>query len=128
MSFKWYLILMSLGTGIAWTALVVLIQTVDPFESGFLNLVFFYIDLLLSLIGTFSILGVVYRVAIRKSDQLLIKNVQISFRHSILFALIAVVSLFLSANYLFHWYVLFPLLIVMVFVEYLFLLIQEARR
>ena len=128
MSFKWYLILMGLGTGISLSALVVIIQTVDVFEASFLTLLFFYITLLLFLIGLFSILGVLYRVGVKKSKDLLLREVQVSFRHSVLFALIVVASLWFSAEGMLHWYILFPMLILAVIIEYIFLLLQEARR
>ena len=128
MSFKWYLILMGFGTALAWVAWVIIVQGVNPDEAGAIGLIFFYSTLYLAFTGTLSLAGLMYRVGIRKRDEVLSREVKTTFRHAVLLSLIGIGSLWFSAQGLLRWYTLFVLIGSVVLIEYIFLLIQEARR
>ncbi len=128
MSFKWYAVFMGLGTGLAWMAWIIILQTVNPEEAGILGKVFFFITLFLALIGTITLLGLLYRIGIRKRVNMLIKEVRVAFRHAILLSGVIVLTLIFSANDWLRWYTLLTFLLVVVGFEYLFLILIETQR
>lgn len=103
MSFRAYLIMMIAATIISWVAWVTVIFSINPFETDFLGLTFFYSTLFLSLMGTISILGNIVRKKFIKDD-ILFRQVIVSFRQSVLFAILIVVSLILQSNEILSWW------------------------
>jgi len=128
MSFKWYAILMGLGTGLAWIAWVVILQTINPEEAGALGKMFFFITLFLSLLGTLSLFGLIYRIGIRKRMEMLQREVRVAFRHAFLLSAVSIAALIFSAQDWLRWYVILCLLLVVVGVEYVFLVFIDAPR
>lgn len=128
MSFRWYVILMGLGTAMAWIAWLFVLQTMNPDEAGLTAFIFFYTTLFLSLVGTLSLLGLIYRIGIRHREAVLAREVRISFRHAILLSLVGTSALWLSAHRQLAWYWLLGLIIVVGGIEYLFLMVQASRR
>ena len=119
---------MGVGSGLAWAAWTMVLFTVNPYEAGFAGLLFFYVTLLLALVGTLSLAGVAYRVGWLKHEDTLAKQVRISFRHAILLSAVVVSSLVLVAGGRFRWYWLLTVLACAACVEYVFLLVQESKR
>ncbi len=115
-----YLILMSLATLLCWASFIIVINTVNPFNTEFLGFVFFYSSLFLALIGTLSLLGFFLRHLFNK-NQFVSTQVIISFRQSIWLAVVIVVGLYLQGQKLAAWWNLFILLILVVVVELYFL-------
>lgn len=128
MSFRWYVILMGVGTGLAWISWLFVIQTMNPEEAGLTAFMFFYITLFLSLVGTLSLVGLLFRIGLRREPDMLTRVVRISFRHALLLSLGAVTALWLSAHRQLAWYWIVVLIALIAGVEYLFLMIQSARR
>ena len=119
---------MAAGTLLAWGAWSAVLLNVNPDEGGFVGLLLFYLTLLISLIGTFALMGIFFRVYIKKRKHVVIREVHIAFRHAIFMATMAVVSLGLSAHGWLKWWVFLLLLAVIALLEYVALVIQEGRR
>jgi Ca2+/Na+ antiporter len=128
MSFKWYAILMGLGTGLAWVAWVIILQTVNPDEAGILGKVFFFVTLFLGLVGMITLLGLIYRIGFRKRNEMLVKEVRVAFRHALLLSAVVVLTLIFSANDWLKWHTLVAFLLVVVGLEYMFLVFIDAQR
>jgi len=128
MTFRWYLILMGIGTGLAWMAWAVVLFTMNPFEAGVTGLLFFYVTLCLASVGSLALLGLGYRVGIRKRTDMLTREVRISFRHAVLLSFVGVGALWLSSHRSLTWYWSLALVLVSAGIEYIFMMVQEARR
>ncbi|MFA6100275.1 MAG: hypothetical protein WC750_05430 [Patescibacteria group bacterium] len=128
MSFRWYVILMGVGTALAWIAWLFVLQAMNPDEAGLTAFIFFYTTLFLSCVGTFSLLGLLYRIGVRHREAVLAREVRISFRHAILLSLVGTTALWLSAHRSLTWYWLITLILTVGVIEYLFILVQASRR
>ena len=118
---------MGIGTALAWIAWLFVLQTMNPVEAGLTAFIFFYFTLFLSLVGTLSMLELIFRVGIRR-DAMITREVRVSVRHAILLALGGSTALWLSSNRALSWYWILLLIICMSVVEYLFLAVQTSRR
>ena len=127
-SFQSYLVTMGAATIVAWMGWLITLFRVDPLETGILGLFLFYITLFTGLAGTFAVGGVLYRILILKRQDLVVREARISFRHGLMLALVAVVSLSLSAQSLLTWWNLLGVFLVIGIVEYVFLTMEESRR
>lgn len=116
------------GTALAWASWVAVLWNVNPDEAGIPGFVLFYLTLCVALIGTFSVLGVVYRVHVLKRQHVVSREVRIAFRHAILLASMAVSSLALSTYGWLKWWVFLLLLALVGVIEYAALTIQESKR
>ena len=128
MTFRMYLVLMGFSTILAWVAWGIVLWNVNPYESGLLGLSFFYITLTVGLVGSLTLLELLYRVGVMKRVEVLSREVKTSFRHALLLTAVSVVSLILSSQGVFHWWVLLVLIVTVSILEYLFLLVQHAHR
>ena len=95
--------MMFITTLISWLAWGIIIFSLNPFEADFLGLTFFYSTLFLSLVGTISMLGNIVRKRFVKDD-ILFRQVIISFRQAVLFAVLIVMSLILQSNEILSWW------------------------
>lgn len=128
MSFKWYAILMGLGTALAWIGWIITLETINPEQAGILGIVFFFTTLFLALVGTITLLGLIYRIGLRKRTDLLVKEVRVAFRHALLLSSVVVLTLIFSANDWLRWHTLVAFLLVVVALEYVFLVFIDAQR
>jgi len=118
MKLKHYLIWMSLGTMVSWCALLLVINYLNPEVAGNMGLTFFYLALLLSLTGTLTLLGFVWRY-FRRKDEILFRQIAVSFRQGVLLSVIVVLALFLQANGLLTWWNLLLLVLGLSLLEFL---------
>ncbi len=128
MTFRTFILFMGAGTILAWLGWLFVIFRIDPQEAGIPGLVLFYVTLFVSLIGTFAMLGVYYRVGWLKRRQVMSREVRIAFRHGLMLSFVAVLSLALSAAALLTWWNMLLMIAFIGVVEYGFLLVQESRR
>ncbi|MBP7133934.1 hypothetical protein KBA73_01835 [Patescibacteria group bacterium] len=128
MGFRSFLLLMSFATLLAWLAWGVVLFEVNPLESGVLGLVLFYLTLFAASIGTFFLLGVGYRLWIGSQQMLLTREVQTSFRQSILLALVGVTSLAFSASGRWSWGIFLIMIVITLAIEYAFTVVQSSKR
>ncbi len=128
MSFRAYLILMACITLLVWAVWGMIVFNVNPLEAGTSGLVLFFVTLGTALIGSLSLLGILFRVFILKRQSVMAREVKIAFRHAVLLSTIAVVALSLSARELLHWWILIVLIACACVIEYLALTFQSSRR
>ena len=98
-----YFILMIIATVLCWTAFGLVIYNIDPFTSGWIGVVCFYLSLFFALIGTLALIGFALRIAFWR-ESLPYKHVGISLRQGLLFAVLVGCALLLAANDLFTWW------------------------
>ena len=80
MTLRQYLTVMTLATLMCWTALVLVILNVDPFQANWLSLIFFYLSLFSSLLGTLALLFFLLFQFFRQSPTAMFRQVTKSFR------------------------------------------------
>jgi hypothetical protein len=104
MTLRQYLSAMLAATILAWTAVGLIVTTVDPEDT--LPAVFgvFYASVFLAVAGTFSVIGFVLRLALLRKPQLVSRQVAVSFRQAILLATLVVAALALQSRELLTWW------------------------
>jgi len=126
MGLKGYLSSIGLGTFLAWFAWMVVLFNVNPADTGVAGLVMFYVTLSIALIGTLTIIMSTLRVYILKR-KVPVREIRKALRHSVLFSIVAVVSLALSAAGKFHsWHVILLVAAACV-IEYFFMQFHRER-
>ena len=120
MSFRSYLILMTIGTLAAWTTWVVVLHGVDPSRSGLLGFLLFYTTLSMALFGTLSMLGMMVRLW-RSQGDIASRIALRSFRQAVLLTGLFTTSLMLFSQGWFRWWTMVLVVIIVGFVELLFL-------
>ncbi|MFZ2803895.1 MAG: hypothetical protein WA001_01605 [Patescibacteria group bacterium] len=128
MSFRAYILFMTLSTAVAWVAWSIVLFNVNPAETSVFGFILFYVTLVTGMIGSLSLIGVFYRVVLLRRKDVISREVKVSFRHALLLSFVAVSALALSSQGLLHWWVLFVLILVVSLFEYASLLIQQSRR
>ncbi|MEY4745372.1 MAG: hypothetical protein RL272_1317 [Candidatus Parcubacteria bacterium] len=104
MTLRQYLLLMAVGTALAWTAVGLVVGTVDPTDTQPMVFGVFYASLFLALTGTLSVIGFLLRAALLKRQFVVSRHVAVSFRQAVLLALLIVVSLLLQSKSLLTWW------------------------
>ena len=127
MRFKDFVILMGMMTAVAWIAWGVVLFSIDPTKAGSLGFFLFYLTLVISLIGTLTLVGTGARFVLQK-DELLSRLVVRSFRHSILLSFLLVASIILLSWQLFTWWLMFLFIMVLALVELIFISLKGSGR
>ncbi len=120
MSLRSYIFLMLLATIACFLAFLAVIYFFDPFAGGIWALLFFYLSLFLTLIGSFSIFGLFVRLIFTK-EKLVLKKVIISFRQAIWFSLLIIISLHLKSLDLLVWKNIILLILAFTLLELFFM-------
>jgi hypothetical protein len=124
MTLRQYLVWLILGTLVAWGALIIVLNYLNPETAGQIGLLFFYLALFLSLAGTLTLLGFAWRYWRHKQD-VLFRHVLISFRQGVLLALAAVITLWLKVHDLLTWWNLGLLIIGLTLLEFFWLSVRR---
>ena len=95
MSLRYFLISMTIATLVAYLVFVSVLYYFDPYQSGIMALVFFYVSLILALIGTFTLLGFIIRHFFTPT-QIVFRDVATSFRQGILLSILIIMTLYLQ--------------------------------
>ena len=104
MSLRSYLLLMSAGTLICWISWFFVLFKISPVTGGLPAVLAFYLSLLLSIVGTFSVLGFLIRSWFYKNDEAVFRQVKNTFRQSVFIGItVTVIFLLASKNLLFWW-------------------------
>ena len=117
---------MALSTAFCWLAWAMVILYINPFQAGILGFLFFYVSLLLALIGTFSLAGFLIRIILIKKE-VISKLVGISFRQAILFAVLIVGLLFLQSKQLLTWWNILLLVLALTILEFFFISYRTSQ-
>ncbi len=119
MSFRRYLIMMTCATLAAWSAWVVVINAIDPTQSGWLGFLLFYSTFSIALFGSLSLLGIAIRFW-AKQETLPVRITLKAFRQSLLLTTLFVISLILFSQGWFRWWTMLLVLFIVGFVELMF--------
>ncbi len=120
MTFRFFLILMSIATIAAWGSWLVVLVSIDPSRTGLLGFAFFYGALALALVGTLTILGTGIRVWAKK-EETVPRQVSRAFRQSLLLSVVVVGSLLLLPAGFFAWWSILLLIVFVSLIELGFL-------
>jgi len=104
-----------LSTILAAFSSFAILQFTDPQKAGWVTFVFLYISLFLSVLGAFTLIGLVLRNWLFKG--LYIINFSNSFRQAVLVAILIIFSLFLLSQGLLFWWVEASLILFLAFLE-----------
>src|SRR3990172_1312763 len=102
MNFWHYLILMFVGTILSWLSWLMVVFFIDPKEMAWAPLLF-YFSFFLSWLGTITLTGLAIRVWLLKRD-ILLRQVRLSFRQGVWYAVLIVSALFLQRQQLLTWW------------------------
>lgn len=117
---------MALATLVCWGAWVVVINNIDPTETGFLGFDFFYFSLFLAITGTLSVIGFFVRKLVLK-EELAFRHVAVSFRQGILFAILIVGSLVLQSHKLLTWWNIILFILALTVLEFFFISFKKTN-
>jgi hypothetical protein len=98
MTLRQYLSIMFIATVLCWTAWGFVIFNVDPYQASTLTFVFFYLSLLLSLLGTISLILFSVYSFFGREPLPMFRYVQRSFRDSMILTLVIGVLLYLQSK------------------------------
>lgn len=111
---------MSICTLFCWLAWILVVNLIDPTETGVLGFGFFYSSLFLACLGTMSILGFWLRMKIFR-DEIVYKQVGTAFRQAVMFSILVVGSLFLQSKSLLTWWNIILFILALTVFEFFFL-------
>lgn len=123
MSLKQLLIIVLSATAIFWLSWLFILLEVDP-AGSWIGLLFFYLSLFFSLLGTLFIFFTLLR-RYTKKDELEQQIVSASFRQSVFFALTIIGVLFLQSKRFLTWWNIIILILAVTLLEYLFLSLKR---
>ena len=126
MGLKGYLSFIGLGTFLAWFAWSIIVFNVSPKETGIGAFIMFYVTLAVALVGALTLVMTVLRVYVLQR-KVIVREIRTAFRHAILFAVIAITSLALSASERFTIWSIIILIAVVSVVEYFFIQFHRGR-
>lgn len=127
MSFRVYLIVMTLATIMAWISWLVVLVSIDPARTDQLGFVFFYSTLTTALVGTLSITGAGLRIWLKREVPIS-KHVSKSFRHGILLSCLLVGALLMLGFGLFRWWTITLLVCFVTLMETAFITLQHSQK
>ncbi len=103
MTLRQYLVLMLAGTALSWTAVGLIVTSVDPTDTQPVIFAIFYASLGLALVGTFSTVGFLLRHHLIARNAVLSRQVAVSFRQAVLLSFLAIAALILRSRSLLTW-------------------------
>jgi len=119
MSFRSYLILMSIASVAAWIAWAVVLHGVDPSLSGQMGYILFYLTLSIALFGTISVFGVLVRLW-KDRTAIAVRVTMQAFRQALLLTALFIGSLVLFSQGWFRWWTMLLVVIIVSFIELAF--------
>lgn len=125
MNIKAYNLVLLLATLLAWLGFFIIITSFDPTEGSWLVYAMFYGTLFLSILGTLSLLGFLFRSLFfgkRVRPRILVTE---SFRQAIIFALVLIVALMLQASRVLNWWNMVLLITLATVVEFVILVFRQ---
>jgi 5-methylcytosine-specific restriction endonuclease McrBC GTP-binding regulatory subunit McrB len=120
MSRSIYILGIFIAAALGWASLIVVINNISPFISGYLALTMFYSSLFIALTGTFSILNYYLRISINK-DKNYFRHLNIALRQGSLLSMMICVGLGFQRLRVLTWWDALLLLIIVLLIEYYFM-------
>lgn len=127
MGLKTFIVLMLLTNVLAWSGWAVIVFMVNPTSASAFEFMFFYVSLLLSLIGTLSLVGIGIRWLFQGRKRGQIYRVSMAFRQACLWALALVTALALQSQRLLSWWLIMLLVIAFATMEFTLLILSKPR-
>jgi len=127
MTLKQYLLMMGAGTVLSWTAVALIVLTVDPADTQSVVFAALYFSLFLGLTGLLSITGFLLRVWLLRKGFVLSRQVLVSFRQALLLSLILVMALILQSRTLLNWFNAVLMIAGLTLVEFFFISTKVRR-
>lgn len=112
-------VLILLSTFLCWLSWGVVVLYIDPEETNSLGFFLFYLALLLSLIGTLTLLG--FLIRIKFSKELVSKKMTASFRQAIWLSFLVIAFISFKGLGLLRWWNILLLILVLTFLEMFFI-------
>lgn len=119
MTFRWFMLVMSLASASAWIAWFFVLHSIDPVKTSLLGFVLFYATIFIACLGTTVMLGTLIRLWLHPEEILYRQTVR-SFRQGIIFSLLFTSTLLLLAFDLLFWWTIALLIILFTLVELYF--------
>lgn len=116
---------MLLATILAWFGFFIIINSFDPNQGGLMVFSLFYTTLFLSIFGTLSLLGFLFRNIFNKRKALARVMALESFRQALIFSIILVVAMMMQAARVLTWWNMLLLIILASVVEFLILVFRQ---
>lgn len=126
MSLIRFLVVLALGTILAWTGWVTVLLTIDPVSGGFIARAMFYLSLFLSLLGTLTIIGFFTRYWWEK-DPIPFRQIGFALRQACIISAAAIIALTLQAGRLLNIWSGVVLVLLAIAIETFFLAGQSHR-
>ncbi len=128
MPYARFLLLMAIATLFGLLAWVYVVLRIDPYTSGWIGPVAFYVSLSMVCVGAFFLAGAGVHRLIAKDATVLPRHVRGWFRRSILLTLGTIIPLILASIDRFSFIVFFICLVALLSLEGVFLFIHQGRR
>ncbi len=119
MTFRWFLLVMTLATLSAWIAWIFVVNSMDPTQSGLIAFLLFYLTLFMAMLGTSVLFGTLIRIWMRPNE-LLYRQTLRSFRQGIMLSGLFFSTLFLISFEVLRWWTILLLLVLFSLIELLF--------
>ena len=126
MTFRWFLLVMTIATLAMWVAWLFVLHTIDPLQSGLTGFVLFYLTLFVALLGTTVLSGSLIRSWVHP-DELLYRQTLRSFRQGFILSGLFICSLWLFAFEAMRWWTILLLIILFSLIELFFVSKQSKR-
>jgi hypothetical protein len=126
MTYKQYLTVMIFGTLVSWFAFGFVLFRINPYTSGWMGAVFFYLSLYLAVCGTFAVLGFIARIYLTR-EKVISRQAGFAFRQAVLFASLPVGGLILQSRNLFTWWNTIIFIGALTVIELFFVSISRKR-
>ncbi len=120
MTFRMFLIIMSVASVAAWIGWLVVLNGVDPTRSGGLGLWLFYLSLAIALVGSLSVIGVLIRLWTKQDGLVAVLSMR-SFRHALLLSTIFIAALVFLGKGMLRWWIMVGIVLIVSIVELIFL-------
>lgn len=114
-----------LATILAWLGFFIIITSFDPTQGSWLVYAMFYMMLFLSVLGTLSLLGFLFRILFYGKRARLKVLVIESFRQAIIFSAVVVLALMLQAGRVLTWWNMLLLIVLATVIEFVILIFRQ---
>jgi hypothetical protein len=128
MTLRQYLLLISMGSGLAWATWLMVLFTINPFEAGGAGFALFYIALAVALLGTISLVGFAVRFLVYRHERVVLREVTTAFRQAFLLTLVVIGSLLLQSRALLAWWNILLFVVLVSILELFFLSSRQRER
>lgn len=127
MNLQKFIVFMIIGSLLSLFGFLMILNFMNPNESGIFVFLLFYLSLGLFTLGTFTVLGFFARKKISHQEMVFAK-VMISFRQALWISIVLIVSLFLQSKGLLNWINEILLILMLGFVEFFYLSAKEESQ